>query len=310
MRRAVSLYKYIAEGGVTKPRALAAAALILLGVVFPAFLGFELTRGILSPGPRSVSDVLLDFNLQGFDLEALRRGQGAVPRVFLPALPRDWRKLAKATERKHAFTMIVLPLILQANEILLMEKERLRTLSARIDAKETLPETDRAWIRSLAGLYKLDATEAAGKAVRALLRQVDIVPPSLAIAQAAIESGWGTSRFTTQGNALFGQWSSDDKGNIMIPAGRDAGRTYGIQRFGTLLESIQAYMRNLNSHRAYRKFRAARAKIRAAGKEVAGLPLAKLLGSYSQQGPKYVKALTSIIKKNRLASLDRAALRL
>ena len=142
-----------------------------------------------------------------------------------------------------------------------------------------------------------------------LSRRVDIIPPSLAIAQAAIESGWGTSRFTTEGNALFGQWS-EDKDDSMIPARRDAGRTYAIKRFSTLLGSIKAYMRNLNSHRAYRKFRAARAKSRAAGKEIAGPPLAKLLGSYSQRGPEYVRALTSIIEINQMASLDRAILKL
>ena len=80
----------------------AAAALIFLGGLLPVYLGFELTRGILSPGPRSVSDVLMDFDLQGFELAALRQGKGTVPRIYLPALPRDWRMLAKATDRKHA----------------------------------------------------------------------------------------------------------------------------------------------------------------------------------------------------------------
>jgi Bax protein len=309
MSRVATLYKSLAWRVGPRHQALAITALIFLGGIFPAFLGIELTRGIMSHGPRSVGDVLMDFDLQGFDLGSVLQGQGTVPRVFLPALPRDWRKLAKAAERKRAFTMIILPLVLHANEILLTENDRLRSLSIRVDAKEVLSERDRTWFLAMAELYKVEAPEVTGKAVQALRHRVDIIPPSLAIAQAAIESGWGTSRFTTEGNALFGQWS-DDKGDSMVPEGRDAGRTYTIKRFSTLLGSIKAYMRNLNSHRAYRKFRAARAKIRAAGKEVTGLPLAKLLGSYSQQGPKYIGALTSIIEKNRLTILDRAVLRL
>lgn len=309
MSRFATLRQSLAWRTGSRYRLLAITALIFLGGVFPAFLGIELTRGIVPPGPRSVGDLLLDFDRQGFDLETVLQGQGAVPRVFLPAMPRDWRKLAKVTERKRAFTMIVLPLILHANEILLKENERLRTLSARIEAKKALSERNRIWVLKLAELYKVKAAKVTGEVVRALRHRVDIVPPSLAIAQAAIESGWGTSRFATQGNALFGQWSNDKGGN-MIPARRDAGRTYAIQRFGSLLASVKAYMRNLNTHRAYRKFRAARAKIRAAGEEVAGRPLAKLLGSYSQQGPKYVSALASIMEKNRLAALDRAVFQL
>jgi Bax protein len=309
MNRVATLYKSLAWRAGPKYQALAIVALIFLGGIFPAYLGIELTRGIMSPGPRSVGDVLMDFDLQGFDLEAVLQEQRTVPRIYLPALPRDWRKLANTTERKRAFTMIVLPLVLYANEILLEERDRLRALAARIDAKAPLPERDRTWILALAELYKVDAPEATREAVSALRQRIDIVPPSLAIAQAAIESGWGTSRFTTEGNALFGQWS-EDKDDSMIPARRDAGRTYAIKRFSTLLGSIKAYMRNLNSHRAYRKFRAARARSRAAGEEIAGLPLAKLLGSYSQQGPEYVRALTSIIEKNQFANLDRAVLRL
>jgi len=307
MNRVAILYKSLTWTG-SRYRALAITALVFLGGIFPVYLGIELTRGIMSPGPRSVSDVLMDFDLQGFDLDSVIQEQGAVPRVFLPALPRDWRKLAKAVERKRAFTMIVLPLVLRANEVLVLERDRLRVISAQINAKEALSERDRTWILALAEFYKIDAPQVTGKAVKALRQRVDIVPPSLAIAQAAIESGWGTSRFTTEGNALFGQWSDDQDGG-MIPVGRDSGRTYAIQRFSTLMGSIAAYMRNLNSHRAYRKFRAARAKIRSAGQEVAGLPLAKLLGSYSQQGAKYVRALTSIIEKNHFGKLDRAVLR-
>jgi len=309
MNRVATLYRNIVWRTGARYRALAVTALIFLGGVFPAFLGIELTRGILSPGPRSVGDLLMDFDQQGFDLEAVLQGQKAVPRVFLPALPRDWRKLARAVERKRAFTMIILPLVLRANEILHAEREHLRALSARIDTKEALSEKDRTWVLKLAELYRVEASKVTSETIKALRHRVDIVPPSLAIAQAAIESGWGTSRFTTEGNALFGQWGEEAGGN-MVPAGRDPGRTYAIQRFGTLLGSVKSYMRNLNSHRAYRKFRAARAKIRAAGKEISGPLLAKLLGSYSQQGPKYVEALASIMEENRLAALDRAVFQL
>lgn len=288
--------------------AFLAALLVLLGVIFPVYLAIELTRDIKAPGPRSVDDLLLDFGRQDFDLAGVSIGQRQVPRVFLSTLPRDWRDLARAAERKRAFTMVVLPLVLRANEIVLAARERLLILSARVRAGQALSGSERAWIMDLAARHKVAAPEATGKVLGALIHRIDIVPPSLAIAQAAIESGWGTSRFTTEGNALFGQWAEEaDDG--MVPAGRDAGRTYAIKRFDTLLDSVLNYMRNLNSHRAYRKFRAARAKMREPGRAVTGLALAKWLESYSQQGKKYVRAVTSIIEKNRLDSLDRATLK-
>ncbi len=286
---------------------LVAAMLVFLGALAPIHLGIELTRGISTPGPRSVDDVLLDLGRQGFDLDAVAAAGAQVPRVFLTALPRDWRDLAQAAERKRAFTMVVLPLVLRTNEMLFAVRGRVQALSARLGAGGKLSEKDRDWILELATHHKVEVPEVTEKVLAALERKIDIVPPSLAIAQAAIESGWGTSRYTTEGNALFGQWAEESE-DSMVPSGRDAGRTYAIQSFSSLIDSVSAYMRNLNSHRAYRRFRAARAEMRSAGQAIAGPALAKHLGAYSQQGPKYIRALVSIIEKNNLDALDRAAL--
>ncbi|MFQ5466752.1 MAG: glucosaminidase domain-containing protein, partial [Kiloniellaceae bacterium] len=137
--------------------------------------------------------------------------------------------------------------------------------------------------------------------------RVDGVPPSLAVAQAAIESGWGTSRFAAEGNALYGQWT-EEGAQGMVPANRKPGRTYAIQRFKSLSASVEAYLRNLNTHRAYRAFRRARAIQRRTGGVVRGAPLAPELRAYSQEGMKYVQTILSIIDKNGLDALDRTAL--
>ncbi len=286
---------------------LAAALLVLVGGVFPLYLGIELTRGIKSTGPRSFEAATRAFDRQGYDHSAPTGKRAAVPRVFLTALPRDLPDLDDTAARKRAFTLIVLPLVLRANEILANERRQVLELAARIEAGRAPRAAERAWIEAMATRYGLKTTGAPSAILSTLKRRVDIVPPSLAIAQAAIESGWGSSRFALEGNALFGQW--DEEGvDGMVPADRDPGRTYAIKRFDSLLDSILDYMRNLNSHRAYRKFRAHRAELREAGQPLAGPELAQFLGAYSQQGQKYLRALNSIITGNDLAPLDGANL--
>ena len=153
----------------------------------------------------------------------------------------------------------------------------------------------------------MDEGEITAKLLKTLKTMVDIVPPSLAIAQAAIESGWGTSRFTAEGNALYGQWAEEGEG-AMVPAERDAGRTYAIKSFDNLQASVLSYMHNLNTHRAYRAFRAARAVMRESGRRITGPSLAKHLGAYSERGERYIRDLSAIMTQNGLGALDAAAL--
>ena len=132
---------------------------------------------------------------------------------------------------------------------------------------------------------------------------MDIIPPSLALAQAAEESGWGTSRFVVEGNALFGQ-RTDNSESGLIPLGRGINLNYRVQSFRSLLEGVRAYARNLNTHRAYRSFRVGRSELRLSGKILSGQKLSLHLESYSERGESYVRSLKKIITSNSLEKFD------
>jgi Bax protein len=139
------------------------------------------------------------------------------------------------------------------------------------------------------------------------MMRVDVVPPSLALGQAAYESGYGTSRFAREGNALFGQWTYGGKG--MQPREKRASKgDYGVAAYDWPLESVRAYMRNLNSHRAYQGLRDKRAAARSRGRAPTGDELADALTSYSERGAEYVKTLKGIMSTNELAVADNATL--
>ncbi len=280
--------------------AVLGAAAAFFGLILPLVLAIWLTVDLGAPGPRRVEDLLARFAAQDYDLQAVAEGRIPVPRQFLKRLPRDWRRLTQAGARKRAFIMIVLPLVLQANERILAERDRLSGL--RKSGGKKIGAKDRAWLDKLAVSYGLETAD-----MKELILRVDIIPPSLAIAQAVVESGWGTSRFSTEGNALFGQWTEQGR-RTMVPAERLAGRTHAVRRFKTLAHSVAAYMRNLNTHRAYGKFRARRAGLRAKDRAIDGDALVKYLAPYSQRGPDYVRALRGLIDKNKLAALDKALL--
>jgi len=139
------------------------------------------------------------------------------------------------------------------------------------------------------------------------LMRVDTVPPSLALGQAAYESGYGTSRFAREGNALFGQWTYGGKG--MQPKQKRASKgNYGVAAYDWPLESVRGYMRNLNTHRAYQKLRDKRAAARSNDREPTGDELADTLTSYSERGAEYVRSLKGIMRTNELAVADHATL--
>ena len=135
---------------------------------------------------------------------------------------------------------------------------------------------------------------------------MDIIPVSLAIAQAAKETGWGTSRFAIEGNALFGQWTWSGEG--IKPAGADTDATYKVMKFNVLKASVRAYQRNLNTHSSYKKFRFIRAQLRDDNKKLDSLKLAECLDNYAQTGTEYTKVLKQIIQQNQLKDFDEVKL--
>ena len=224
-----------------------------------------------------------------------------VPRVFLSSIPHDLGDVPETKLRKALFFKSVLPLILQVNEEIQGQRHRLEMIAATLDQKEKPKAVDRLWLAMMSERFNVERDDIAG-----LLHKIDVVPPSLALAQAAKESGWGMSRFTREGNALFGQWTFA-KGNL-VPDGRDDGKEHMIKSFDTLFESVKAYVRNLNTHRAYREYRTLRADLRQESKPLDGRVLAGKLHRYSELGVEYVNAIRALISYNKLNRFDDARL--
>lgn len=250
----------------------------------------------------SVDQLEKSFRRTGYSLDLVRKFNKPVPRLRLATLPTGLSEIRNVKRRKTLFLSVVLPMVLEANSHIAADRRRLIYISDLITAGKPLPANAKTWLERLAIRYKTSSER-----LDILLRRVDVVPASLAIAQAAIESGWGTSRFATQGNAIFGQWTTAG-GRGLVPEGREAGMTHKVRAFDRLSDSVEAYLLNLNTHRAYRHLRAERAEIRLEGAKPDGLSLADSLQSYSQKGEEYVDLLRSIIRVNRLMPFDEAIL--
>ena len=215
-------------------------------------------------------------------------------------MPSDIVMVKSPAERKQLFIKLALPLILHANERIAADRELLITLRGKIERSSATPR-EQAWLDGLAERYGLETPD-----LDTLLRRVDVIPPSLALAQGAEESGWGTSRFVREGNAIFGQ-RTFDKGAGLVPSRRDSGANHEVKTFNGLMASVASYMTNLNTHGAYDEFRRIRAGQRASG-DVDSYSLAGALDRYSERGEAYIKTIRSIIDKNDLRSYDRASL--
>lgn len=235
-------------------------------------------------------------------LELVREGKAPVPRIFLARLPHDLPALQSTGQRKAAFIKSVLPLILKANQDVLAKRRRIQAIQQvrRLGFDEG--RSARSFLVTIADEYETPADD-----LNALLRRVDIVPPSQALAQAAVESGWGTSRFARRGNAVFGQ-RTFKSGRGMVPLARAEGETHEVLAFERLQTSVSAYLWNLNTHFAYADFRKLRARQRRETGSLDGEALAGTLLRYSERGPAYVETIRDIMRMNRLTQFDAARL--
>jgi uncharacterized FlgJ-related protein len=262
----------------------------------------------------SHKDVEALFEKLGYTPEAWQAGIREVPRMYGTKIPRRWgektSKEVTVLTKKRIFFRVLAPLVLRSNELILRERARAEGLASEIRAGRPLSPDDRQWLRELAVHYKvIDSVEAEldSAALDELLVRIDIIPVSLALAQGAEESGWGTSRFAGEGNALFGQWSWDEKAMKPEQQRRALGN-YGIAAFETPLQSVMAHAQNLNTHRAYAELRARRAEMRRNGQSPTGRALAATLTRYSERGEAYVKTLYAIMDVNHLDAADEAYL--
>ena len=256
---------------------------------------------------RNYEDVLRLFNEIGYTAEKWQAGIRVVPRIEITEIPQRWQKMAQTipvSDKKNIFFRLTGSGILQANEKIMNERER---LLAAIKNKDI---DNNEWLAALAVKYnviKQESDKLDQSTLTELKKRVDIVPPSLALAQAAEESGWGTSRFAIKGNSLFGQWDFSGQG-IKPREQRTQLGNYGIAAFDSPQDSIEAYMLNLNTHSAYQRMRQKRAVFRQQHKQPTGWELAKTLDKYSERGTDYVKSLHDIMSYNRLNDADQAYL--
>jgi len=236
------------------------------------------------------------FEDLNYDLKGVRAGQKVKP-IYLTKLPKDLRTLGDTKKKRELFIKIILPLILAENEKILDDRKKL----FKLISKNFNTAGERVWLKRRFKEYKIEDQDLAKLKMR-----MDIIPVSIALAQAANESGWGTSRFALEGNALFGQWTWSKKG--ISPKNKDPDRTHKVLQFQILRASVRAYKNNLNTHNAYKEFREVRAQIRQENRKPMGLELTSYLKKYAQIGEKYVEILEIIIKNNSLEDFDKANL--
>ncbi len=249
--------------------------------------------------PASITD-LLEMQTWYF----VENGCLRVPNVAPVSFPEELDRLPSPI-KKRIFFRSLLPLVLYENQRLERQRERLLRL---LDPDGLVsPSQEQSWLQELMKTYKV--RRPAGRPLvlsERLLPRVDIIPPELVLAQAAIESGWGTSRFFRLGKAVFGEWTHDPLVRGLVPAKRDSGATHRVRAFTTLLASLRAYMRNLNTNPAYREFRQLRSTQRLNGEQPNAYDLAEMLTRYSARGRDYIADLRTLLQDPELAKCSKA----
>ena len=231
-----------------------------------------------------------------YNLNDVRKNKIVKP-VSIALLPNEIKNIESSKKRKQLFIQIVLPLILEENERIKLDRKRLFVILN----KNNNTESERKWLKNKFKQYGVVNRDLATLKIR-----IDEIPVSLAIAQAAKETGWGTSRFALEGNALFGQWTWNGDG--IKPAEADDQAKHKIMRFNVLQASVRAYQRNLNTHLSYKEFREARAIQRDNKGKLNSLELVNYLDKYAETGKEYTKILKIIIQQNSLQDFDDAKL--
>lgn len=221
-----------------------------------------------------------------------------VPQVGERPLP-DLRPLDPQA-RKEQFFDILLPAVAAVNGVVADRRERLEELSEKIATGRGLSWLDRRWLRRMAERYRVETEDREPAELVSLLEtRIDVVPASLVLAQAAKESGWGTSRFAREGNNLFGM-RCFDPGCGIVPRARADGRSFEVSTFESIRDSVEEYVLNINRHVSYERFRDLRAALREAGRPLNGIALAEGLQDYSERGRAYVEDIRSLISQNGL----------
>jgi len=230
------------------------------------------------------------------DIRVLHENPVPAPETVIPE--------SGSTDRKQAFINELLPYIEQENRRIRVMRDNVERIFARLDAHLALDKSEKQQISRLAGKYRLHGDPLQDKEARnELLRKIDIIPASMALAQAANESAWGESRFAREANNLFGIWTYDEEKGLK-PLGREEGKKHLVRIFDDFGESVRYYMHTLNSHPAYEELRDIRQQLRESNQVIDGHALAAGLEQYSARGQQYIDLIQSLIRQNEWARLD------
>ena len=275
-------------------------------------------EGTFSDNDLNEKDLLIDiFSLNDLETDTVRLNASTIKQLFedtdyklddvrqkklvkpvaLTLLPAEIKMIENTKKRKEFFIQIVLPLILKENNNIRLDR---KTLFSIIN-KNNNTKIEKKWLKNKFKQYGIPS-----KDLSILKIRMDEIPVSLAIAQAAKETGWGTSRFAQEGNALFGQWTWSGEG--LKPKEADENKGHKVMKFNVLQASVRAYQRNLNTHSSYENFRLARAQLRDSKKPLDSIILSQFLKNYAETGNQYVEVLQKIIKQNNLKDFDDAKL--
>ena len=236
------------------------------------------------------------FKEVNYNLKDVRNTKLVKP-IDIGLLPNEIKNIGNTKKRKDMFIKIVLPLIVKENNKIRVDRKRLFTILN----KNSNTDIEKKWLEKKYKQYGIRKDDLSTLKVR-----MDEIPVSLAIAQAAKETGWGTSRFALKGNALFGQWTWSGEG--LKPKNADEGKDHKVMKFHSLQLSVRAYLRNLNTHSTYKNLRKARTGLRNQNKPLDSLILSKHLDKYAETGSQYIEVLKKIIEQNNLKDFDEARL--
>ena len=244
----------------------------------------------------TTSEINSLFKDVNYNLKDVRETKLVKP-IDIGLLPNEIKNIGNTKKRKDMFIQIVLPLIVKENNKIRIDRKRLFTILN----KNSNTDIEKKWLEKKYKQYGVRKNDLSTLKVR-----MDEIPTSLAIAQAAKETGWGTSRFALKGNALFGQWTWSGEG--LKPKNAEEGKGHKVMKFHSLQLSVRAYLRNLNTHSSYKNLRKARTDLRNKNKPLDSLILAKHLDKYAETGNQYIEVLEKIIEQNNLKDFDEARL--
>ena len=236
----------------------------------------------------------------GFNINANPDILNAIPRLHFTHVPKNWEEEPSIPLKQSVFFRTMTTMALEVNENILKQRQKLLNL----DMQKPLSADDQEWLERTMAQYRVSrqGSPYSSDQLTELHIRVDIIPPSLALVQSAIESAWGSSRFAREGNALFGQWTTSGQG---IKAEKSDA---WLATFSTPRESVAAYCLNLNTHPSYSIFRVTRAEMRKEGRPLNGAELAMHLEKYSAKGVEYTSLVNNMITRHGLEIADTARL--